>query len=56
MHRRRKRRAAPAGGTTPTLLAVGLRLTSVEVATEMLGAFLETDVDPTEADEIAKLR
>lgn len=38
------------------VLAVGLRLTSADVASEMLTAFLETDSDPSEADEIAKLR
>lgn len=38
------------------VLAVGLRLTSADVASEMLAAFLETDSDPSEADEIAKLR
>ena len=38
------------------VLAFGLRLTSTEVATEMLDAFLSTDPDPDEADEIAKLR
>jgi len=38
------------------VLAMGLRLTSIEVAKEMLRAFLETDVDPTEKPEIAKLR
>lgn len=38
------------------ILAVGLRLTSAEVVKEMLDAFLSTDVDPSERDEIAKLR
>jgi ribose 5-phosphate isomerase B len=38
------------------VLAVGLRLTSPEVAKEMLQAFLETDADPSEQTEIAKLR
>lgn len=37
------------------VLAFGLRLTSPEVATEMLEAFLTTDPDPDEAPEIAKL-
>lgn len=37
------------------VLAFGLRLTSPEVATEMLSAFLTTDPDPDEAAEIAKL-
>jgi ribose 5-phosphate isomerase B len=37
------------------VLAVGLRLTSPEVAREMLTAFFETDADPGEAGEIAKL-
>ena len=37
------------------VLAFGLRLTSPEVAKEMLDAFLSTDVDPTEADTIARL-
>ena len=38
------------------VLAVGLRLTSPEVAKEMLAAFFETDVDPDEVGEIAKLK
>src|SRR5205823_3738466 len=38
------------------VLAVGLRLTSPEVARELVAAFLETDADPDEAAEIAKLR
>lgn len=38
------------------VLAFGLRLTSTEVAEEMLGAFLATEPDPDEASEIAKLR
>lgn len=38
------------------VLAFGLRLTSSEVAGEMLDAFLSTDVDDAEATEIAKLR
>ena len=37
------------------VLAVGLRLTSREVAGELLDAFLDTDPDPAEAAEIAKL-
>lgn len=37
------------------VLAFGLRLTTAEVAGEMLEAFLTTDADPTEAAEIAKL-
>src|SRR5437763_2139332 len=37
------------------VLALGLRLTSAELATEMIDAFLTTDVDPDEQDEIAKL-
>lgn len=37
------------------VLALGLRLTSPEVASEMLDAFLQTDADGDEADEIAKL-
>jgi ribose 5-phosphate isomerase B len=37
------------------VLAMGLRLTSVEVANEMLDAFLGTDADPGERDEIRKL-
>jgi ribose 5-phosphate isomerase B len=37
------------------VLALGLRLTSPEVAKEMLDAFLGTDADPSEADEIGKL-
>jgi ribose 5-phosphate isomerase B len=37
------------------VLAFGLRLTSAEVATEMLDAFLGTDPDPDEAAEVAKL-
>jgi ribose 5-phosphate isomerase B len=37
------------------VLAFGLRLTSPEVATEMLAAFLTTDVDDDERSEIAKL-
>lgn len=38
------------------VLAFGLRLTSAEVAGEMLEAFLSTPVDETEVTEIAKLR
>jgi len=38
------------------VLALGLRLTSAEVANEMLDAFLETEADPDEAGEIGKLR
>jgi ribose 5-phosphate isomerase B len=37
------------------VLALGLRLTSPEVAKEMLEAFLSTDPDPSELDEIRKL-
>ena len=37
------------------VLAFGLRLTSPEVAREMLDAFLATDPDPGEADTIARL-
>jgi ribose 5-phosphate isomerase B len=37
------------------VLAVGLRLTSPTVAQEMLDAFLATEADPDEADNIAKL-
>src|SRR3954451_7885065 len=38
------------------VLALGLRLTSPEVAKEMLGAFLSTDPDPSEAETIARVR
>ena len=38
------------------VLALSLRLTSAEVAKEMLDAFLSTDADPAEGDEIAKLQ
>jgi ribose 5-phosphate isomerase B len=38
------------------VLAIGLRLTSADVAREMLEAFLSTETDPDEATEIAKLR
>lgn len=37
------------------VLALSLRLTSVEVATEMLTAFLETDVDRKEAETLRRL-
>jgi ribose 5-phosphate isomerase B len=37
------------------VLAFGLRLTSVEVAREMLDAFLTAESDPNEAAEVAKL-
>jgi ribose 5-phosphate isomerase B len=37
------------------VLAMGLRLTSPQVAREMLDAFLATDPDPDELAEIAKL-
>jgi ribose 5-phosphate isomerase B len=37
------------------VLAFGLRLTTPTVAEELLEAFLTTDPDPSEADEIAKL-
>lgn len=37
------------------VLALGLRLTSAEVASELLEAFLSTDPDPDEAGEIGKL-
>lgn len=37
------------------VLAFGLRLTSAEVAKEMLDAFLSTDVDDDERSEIEKL-
>ncbi|MEY2433436.1 MAG: ribose 5-phosphate isomerase [Acidimicrobiaceae bacterium] len=38
------------------VLAVSLRLTSCEVAKELLAAFLGTDAEPSEQNEIAKLR
>ena len=38
------------------VLALSLRLTSAEVAKEMLDAFLSTEVDPAEQSEISKLR
>jgi ribose 5-phosphate isomerase B len=37
------------------VLAMGLRLTSAEVADEMLDAFLGTDADPDERDQVRKL-
>ena len=37
------------------VLAFSLRLTSAEVAKEMLDAFFSTEADPSESDEIAKL-
>jgi len=37
------------------VLALGLRLTSPELAKEMLDAFLSTDADPSEREEIRKL-
>lgn len=37
------------------VLAMGLRLTSPDVASEMLDAFLSAEPDPDEAAEIAKL-
>ena len=37
------------------VLALGLRLTSAEVAVELLDAFLGTDVDPDEAGAISRL-
>ena len=36
-----------------TVLAIGLRLTSATVATEIVEAFLTTDVDPDEVETIA---
>jgi len=38
------------------VLAFGLRLTTPTVAEELVDAFLTTEPDPDEADEIAKLR
>ncbi len=38
------------------VLALGLRLTSPEVAGEMIDAFLHTDADPEEAETIARVR
>ena len=37
------------------VLALGLRLTSPEVAKEMVDAFLSTEPDETEREQIAKL-
>jgi ribose 5-phosphate isomerase B len=37
------------------VLAFGLRLTSLEVARELLDAFLTTDAEAGEADQIARL-
>ena len=37
------------------VLALGLRLTSTQVAREVIDAFLRTEPDPSEAGEIAKL-
>jgi ribose 5-phosphate isomerase B len=37
------------------VLAFGLRLTSGEVAREMIDAFLSTDVDPTEESNVRLL-
>ena len=37
------------------VLAFGLRLTTATVAEELVDAFLSTDPDPDEAEEIAKL-
>jgi len=37
------------------VLVMGLRLTTPEVASEMLDAWFETDVDPTEKDNIDRL-
>lgn len=37
------------------VLALSLRLTTPDLAEEMIDAFLTTDPDPAEADEIAKL-
>jgi ribose 5-phosphate isomerase B len=37
------------------VLAMGLRLTSAEVADEMLDAFLGTEADPDERDQVRKL-
>lgn len=37
------------------VVALGLRLTSVTVAEEIVAAFLSTDADPDEATEIAKV-
>ncbi|MEY2568345.1 MAG: ribose 5-phosphate isomerase [Actinomycetota bacterium] len=38
------------------VLAIGLRLTSPEVAREIVEAFLSTEVDDSEREQIAKLR
>ena len=38
------------------VLAMGLRLTSSEIAVEMLTAFLATPVDPEESETVATLR
>ena len=38
------------------VLALSVRLTSADVAKEMLDAFLSTEADPAESDEIAKLQ
>jgi ribose 5-phosphate isomerase B len=38
------------------VLALSLRLTSPEVAKELLGAFMSTDPDGSEGDQIATLR
>ena len=38
------------------VLALSLRLTSPQVAKELLDAFLDTDADPAEKNEIEKLR
>ena len=38
------------------VLALGLRLTSAEVASEMLVAFLGTECDPAEDDTLRRLR
>jgi ribose 5-phosphate isomerase B len=37
------------------VLALGLRLTSSEVAIEMIDAFLDTDVEPDEQATVAEL-
>jgi ribose 5-phosphate isomerase B len=37
------------------VVALSLRLTSEQIATEILDAFLTTDADPGEADKIARL-
>jgi ribose 5-phosphate isomerase B len=38
------------------VLAFGLRLTSESVAGELLDAFLSTEIDPSEADNVGRLR